>query len=147
MTNAVAESLFLDTNILVYANVNPSPFHQVALDAIQANEAAHTPLWISRQVLREYLATLARPRVGIPITTLTAQVRRFESRFVIAEDGPEITAALLTLLEQVGHTQIHDTNIVATMRVYGIRRLLTNNVADFAPFAHLITVVPLGSAP
>ena len=88
MTSAVAEPVFLDTNILVYAGVDPSPFHQVALTAIQSREATEVPLWISRQVLREYLATLARPHVGIPITTLTAQVRLFESRFHIAEDSP-----------------------------------------------------------
>ncbi len=39
MTNAAVEPVFLDTNILVYASVDPSPFHQLALDAIQAQEA------------------------------------------------------------------------------------------------------------
>ena len=36
---------------------------------------------------------------------------------------------------------------VATMLVYGVRRLLTHNTADFAPFADLITVVPLVAPP
>lgn len=52
-----AEPTFLDTNILVYASVDASPFHAVALSAIAALEQQQTPLWISRQIIREYLAT------------------------------------------------------------------------------------------
>jgi predicted nucleic acid-binding protein len=102
-----------------------------------------TPLWVSRQVLREYLATLVRPRTGILITDLTVAVRQFEMRFRVAEDGPLITAHLLALLEQGYSTQVHDTNIVATMQTIGISRILTNNPRDFASFAHLINIIPL----
>jgi predicted nucleic acid-binding protein len=138
-----ADPVFLDTNILVYATVDVSPFHHAARAAIAAFESAQVPLWISRQVMREYLATLVRPRVGIPITDLTSAVRQFETRFLVAEDGPLVTAQLLTLLEQGYSTQVHDTNIVATMLSVGIGRILTNNSGDFAPFTHLITVIPL----
>jgi predicted nucleic acid-binding protein len=143
MTITAADPTFLDTNILVYASVDTSPFYTLARAAIAAFEATQTPLWISRQVLREYLATLARPRVGIPITELTAAVRQFELRFQLAEEGPAVTAQLLTLLEGGLSTQIHDTNIVATMQTIGIRHILTNNPNDFTPFASFITVLPL----
>jgi len=43
----------------------------------------------------------------------------------------------------IGGKQVHDANIVATMLVYGIPRLLTANPSDFARFAHLLTVEPL----
>jgi len=68
MTTAAADPIFLDPNSLVYARVDDSPSYHAARNAITAYEASQTPLWISRQVLREYLATLARPHVGIPIT-------------------------------------------------------------------------------
>ena len=145
MTTAAADPVFLDTNILVYASVDASPFYQAARAAITAYEASQTLLWISRQVLREYLATLARPHVGIPITELTAAVRQFEVRFQMAEDGPLVTAQLLTLLEQGYSTQVHDTNIVATMQTVGVGRILTNNPDDFTPFASFVTVLPLQS--
>ncbi len=35
----------------------------------------------------------------MPLATLTAQVRHFESRFRIIEDSAAVTAALFTLLE------------------------------------------------
>jgi predicted nucleic acid-binding protein len=142
------DTVFLDTNILVYASVVEAPFHEVALNAIEVFEQRGIELWISRQVLREYLATLTRPQTftnPIPITTLIVAVQSFETRFRVAEDNAQITEELLSLLEQVaaGGRQIHDANIVATMQTYGVNQLLTNNVDDFNRFSHLITVLPL----
>ncbi|NCC34236.1 MAG: PIN domain-containing protein [Chloroflexia bacterium] len=145
MTTVVAEPIFLDTNILVYASVDSSPFYDLARTTITAYEQAGTPLWISRQVLREYLATLIRPNVGLPITELTATVRRYELRFQVVEESPLVTAQLLALLEQSRSRQVHDTNIVATMQTIGITHILTNNPDDFAPFSTFITVIPLVS--
>ncbi|MEH1816746.1 MAG: PIN domain-containing protein [Nostoc sp.] len=62
MVIGVANSVFLDTNILVYANVSESPFHQAALQAIENLYDTGIELWISRQVLREFLMTLSRPQ-------------------------------------------------------------------------------------
>lgn len=138
-----AEPTFLDTNILVYASVDASPFHTAALSAIADLEQHQVPLWISRQVIREYLATLVRPRLGIPLVALANAVRSFELRYQVAEEGPLVTTQLLTFLEQGVIRQVHDTNIVATMLTYGIQRIVTNNPDDFAPFAALITIVPL----
>jgi predicted nucleic acid-binding protein len=148
MTSGGAEPVFIDTNVLVYANVTTAPLHREALEAIRGREQAGVELWISRQVLREYLATLSRPQTftaPLPSTMLTAQVRLFEARFRVAEEGAGVTANLLMLLEQipVGGGQVHDANIVATMQVHGLPRLLTANAADFARFGHLIAVVPL----
>jgi predicted nucleic acid-binding protein len=138
-----AEPTFLDTNVLVYASVDTSPFHTAALSAIAILEHNNVQLWISRQVIREYLATLVRPHVGIPLVHLADAVRSFEMRYQVAEDSPLVTAQLLTLLEQGVSRQVHDTNIVATMFTYGLQRIVTNNPDDFAPFASLITIVPL----
>ncbi|HEY9820657.1 MAG TPA: type II toxin-antitoxin system VapC family toxin [Candidatus Sericytochromatia bacterium] len=141
-------SAFVDTNILVYASIPESPFHLVALNAIQALEQAGTELWISRQVLREYLATLTRPQAftePISIASLLSEIRFFVNRFRVAEDSPQVTERLLRLMEQVpvGGRQVHDANIVATMQAYGIDQLLTHNIADFNRFSELITVLPL----
>ena len=142
----VAEPTFLDTNMLVYASVDASPFHTAALSAIAALEQNQVPLWISRQVIREYLATLVRPRIGIPLIELANAVRAFELRYQVADEGPLVTTQLLTFVEQGVSRQIHDTNIVATMLTYGIQRIVTNNPDDFAPFARLITIIPLTNA-
>jgi predicted nucleic acid-binding protein len=91
---------------------------------------------------------LTRPQAfanPAPISTLAAQVRAFESRFQIAEEGAQVTSNLLALLTQVptGGKQVHDANLVATMQVYGVRRLLTHNAADFKRFSQFIEIVPV----
>jgi len=144
----VADSLFVDTNILVYASVPRAPMHGEAVTAVRTHARAGTELWISRQVIREFLATLSRPQPfgrHVPGVLLAAQARLLEREFAIAEDGPETTAHLLTLIERVpvGGKQVHDANIVATMQAHGIRRLLTANTADFARYAGLIAVIPV----
>ena len=141
-------SCFVDANVLVYANVAESPFHQPAFQAIKRHYEIGDELWVSRQVLREFLATLTRPKLFTnprPISIVIERVQFFETSFRVAEDNPQVTARLLELIEQiaVGGRQVHDANIVATMLVYGVRRLLTHNVADFRRFSHLIDVEPL----
>lgn len=78
MATMAAEPVFVDTNVLVYAHVAEAPWHQEAQEAIADHEAAGAPLWISRQVLREYLVSLTRPQqFPIPpeLATVVAQVQ------------------------------------------------------------------------
>ncbi len=51
-----ADPIFLDTNILVYATVAESPWYMIASQAITTRLVAGAELWVSRQVMREYLA-------------------------------------------------------------------------------------------
>ena len=145
---AAADAVFLDTNVLVYANVNSAPLHMAALSDIQRLHDSGRELWISRQVIREYLAVLSRPQTfsaPLPMATLVQRVQYFEQQFRVAEDSSAVTSELLQILQDVavGGKQVHDANIVATMRSHGISDLLTHNAADFSRFAHLVAVVTL----
>lgn len=145
-----AERVFLDTNVLVFAASLTAPLHRQARTEIQRLRSAGHPLWISRQVLREYLAVLSRPQTfsrAKPARELTGDIRYFLDHFEIAEESSTVTARLLDLVEEkeVGGKQIHDANIVATMLAFGIPALLTDNGADFARYADLIQVRPLAS--
>lgn len=146
--NMDASPVFLDTNILIYANVAESPLHKTAFNAIRHLEATGCALWISRQVLREYLATLTRSGLFTdppPVATLIARVRFFQNRFHVADEGSHVTDKLLDLLDEIpcGGKQVHDANIVASMQAYSIDRLITHNTTDFDRFANLITILPL----
>ena len=145
MATMAVDPTFVDTNVLVNASLAAAPFHSTAFQALTDLRMAGVELWISRQILREYLATLSRPQsftAPLAATVLSADLIYFQSQFRIAEDGPAVTAALLQLITQtpVGGRQIHDANIVATMQVHGIRNLLTYNVSDFSRFASIITI-------
>lgn len=148
MVTGEGNGVFLDTNILVYANVSESPFHQAALQKIQNLYDTGSELWISRQVLREFLMTLTRPQVFAnprPVAIVIERVRFFQTQFRVAEDTPQVTEQLLSLMAEtaIGGRQVYDANIVATMLVYGIPQLLTHNTSDFARFSELINVLPL----
>ena len=138
------KALFIDTNVLVYANVMEAPLHEPALAAIHTAHQAGRTLWISRQVIREYLMTLTRPQVfeNLPKATVLEQVAQFLERFQVADDTTAVTRQLLTLMEhyQIGGKQVHDANIVATMQVQGIRHLLTHNAKDFARFGDALVI-------
>jgi predicted nucleic acid-binding protein len=148
MATTVAEPVFVDTNVLVYSTAALSPFHSVAVAKLQELVTAGHALWVSRQILREYLSALSRPGlVGaqVSMAALLADVHLFESRFFVADEGPEVTGHLLALLGTIACTgkQVHDANVVATMLAYGIPKLLTHNVADFHRFTSHIAVMPL----
>jgi predicted nucleic acid-binding protein len=148
MATTAVDRMFVDTNVLVYSTVASAPPHALALQRLVALRQAGVELWISRPVLREYIATLTRPQTysrPVPAAVVAADVAYFQTVLHIAEDGPAVTANLLHLLTTVpvAGRQVHDANIVATMLAHGVPKLLTHNTADFARFAAVITVVPL----
>ncbi|WNZ26286.1 type II toxin-antitoxin system VapC family toxin [Leptolyngbya sp. NK1-12] len=143
--------IFIDTNVLVYANILAYPLHTVAAEFLQSLIDAEVELWLSRQVLREFIAAVTRPQTygsPQPITVVIERVRTFQTQFRVAEDNVQVTDQLLNLLQQfpTAGRQVHDANIVATMLTAGVERLLTHNVGDFDRFSGLITVIPLVTA-
>jgi predicted nucleic acid-binding protein len=140
--------IFVDTNILVYATVIKSPYHHFAINILTELYNTGSELWISRQVIREYLATLTRPQKFSPqidISVLNKHRQYFETVFNIAEDNPQITKNLITLMEDITivGSQVNDANIVATMQFYKIKCLLTHNESDFLRFNKIISIIPL----
>ena len=97
-----ASRVFIDTNVLVYAHLPLSPFNPAAVSHGYALAGAE--LWISRQTLREFLAAMTRPghlTGSVPLASLLADVSKFQTQFLVAEDGPAATSHLLTLLSAV----------------------------------------------
>jgi predicted nucleic acid-binding protein len=93
MATISGERIFIDTNILVYANISGSPFHELARQCLEDLSQNQNSLWISRQVLREYLAIVTRPGTFPIVPTpllLGERIRYFEEVFEIAEEGPAI---------------------------------------------------------
>lgn len=56
---------FVDTNILIRATLQSAPFHHQARSMILNLWDQDVELWISRQVLREYIANVTRPQTYI----------------------------------------------------------------------------------
>jgi predicted nucleic acid-binding protein len=144
-----AEPLFVDTNILVYANVIRAPFHTQALNALEVAHHAGRPLWISRQVLREFIAARTRPQTFArpsPPAVVIERVRFLEEHFHVADDTAAVTGRLVRLLRDfnIGGKQVHDAYIVATLLAYDIPCLLTHNVKDFERFGETLIIEHIG---
>ncbi len=141
---------FLDTNILLRATLPVYAEHSQSLALVQAQMKKGVELWISRQVLREFLAQVTRPQnfmIPMPIAEAARRVEEFETVYAVADEDAEVTRQLITLLKKYpsGGKQIHDANIVATMLVHQIDTLLTLNVEDMKRFSSEIKVISLTS--
>jgi len=140
--------LFVDTNVLVYATKEGSPWYQLAVHMLAAAKENGVILFISPQILREYISAATRKSETNP-TILFEQVienlRIFQAELKILEENQFVVSHLIDLIEMVSVSgkQIHDANIVVTMVTHHIPHLLTHNVRDFSRFSHLITIFPL----
>jgi predicted nucleic acid-binding protein len=152
MATGSVERVFVDTNVLVYSAIQSAPLHEPARRALYDFQTSGAELWISRQVLREYLAVVTRPQsfsLPLPALTAAADARQFAKQFRVAQDDADVTAQLLDLMVHVvvQGRQVHDANIVATMLVNDVPRLLTNNSGDFVRYGDFISVTPLTPPP
>lgn len=148
MVKKADRRVFIDTNVLIYANVAEAPFHHEALGVIKELHRSGDEIWLSRQVLREYLCVLTRSQKFSnpkPVETLAKRISFFERHFKIADEGADVTSHLLKLMLDIpiGGKQIHDANIVATMLANDISRIVTHNVSDFSRFNNLISIVSI----
>ena len=138
--------MFIDTNVFVYARLTEAPQYQLARAMLQRASISGERMCISRQIMREYLATLTRPQtLSMPVSrdAVLNDVAKMSRQFEILEEGTQVTTNLLILCNEVNvsGSQIHDANIVATMLAHGEHRLLTFNVADFRRYENRIEIL------
>jgi predicted nucleic acid-binding protein len=141
--------LFVDTNILVFATDARSSFASAAETELEQWRKQGTELYISVQVLREYLAVTTRPvtaQTAPPdYTAILGNMATFRSEFHVLEDTRLVSEKLCELVQRfaVKGRQVHDASIAATMLIHGLQHLLTHNGSDFTRFSPLIIVHPL----
>jgi predicted nucleic acid-binding protein len=138
--------VFLDTNIVLRAFHSTLSGHERVKVLFDQMIDEENEMWISRQVIREYLVQLTHPRTFDPpleIGQVMAHLAQVEGLFRVADDTQAVTAHLKMLLQTypTRGKQIHDANIVATMLANGIDTLLTLNLDDFRRFEDRITIL------
>ena len=123
-----------------------APDHDLAASLIKSHWDSGETLRINRQIIREFLAVVMRPQNWSPALSAAeaiGHVRDILETCEVLDEDERITESLLDICRRypVGGRQIHDANIVATMRVHGERRLLTFNMSDFRRYGDLIELV------
>jgi predicted nucleic acid-binding protein len=143
---------FVDTNILLRAMIPRMHQHAEAEALIQQMWEDEVELWISRQVIREYLVQATHPnnfKPALSIEQVMQQMEIITTLFRVADETQAVSAQLFALLQAYATRgkQIHDANLIATMLVSEIDTLLTLNVADMKHYDMIRIISPEEGSP
>jgi len=145
------EAIFIDTNLLIYATSDESPFQNRSVELINRLMKDGIPCVISPQIIREYLVVFTR---GLSPTdparaAALSNIHKFLEAFILLEENQQTVARLSAIVAdgKAGGKQIHDANIVAVMQVHGVKRLVTHNLDDFKAYAQWIDILDLDGEP
>lgn len=142
----------VDTNILVYAHREDSPFHGHASGRmLELSEGVAT--WaIPWPCLHEFLAIVTHPRIYAPPSPLPRALDQVEAwlespTLVLLSETAEHWSTLRTLLTagRIAGPRVHDARIAALCRQHGVREFWSAD-RDFGRFADLPVVNPLVAA-
>ena len=139
----------VDTNILVYAHREDSPFHDTAarrLAEIAEGAAAWAIPW---PCLHEFLAIVTHPRIYAPPSPLSQALDQVDAwlesptLLLLSESSYHWNKLRLLLLTgRVIGPRVHDARIAALCRQHGVRELWPAD-RDFDRFDDLAVTNPL----
>ena len=147
MATTDAKGIFIDTNVLIYANNRESPLCEVARKALdELIRGGNTP-FVSNQVIREYLVIMTRPgfiEKPISLESAIADAERMMNEFSMLFADRNSLDKLIELIRTyaIRGKRIHDAAIVSLMLTNGITEIMTHNIDDFKSF-HEITIQSL----
>lgn len=139
----------LDTNILVYAHREDSPWHEAARGTVRALAEDSAPWAIPWPCLHEFLAIVTHPRIYAPPTPLPKALEQVDawlespSLSLLAETSTYAPRLRTTLsAARIAGPVIHDGRIIALCLDHGVRELWSAD-RDFSRFKGLSIRNPL----
>jgi uncharacterized protein len=139
----------IDTNLLVYAHREDSPFHEAAARHVADCAEGRAPWAVPWPCLHEFFAIATHARIYQPPSTPAQALSQIDawlespSLVLLAETGAHWTR-LRELLgkARIAGPAVHDARIAALCLQHGVRELWTAD-RDFGRFAALRTRNPL----
>lgn len=139
----------VDTNVLVYAHREDSPFHEAAFRCIAGLAEGHAQWAIPWPCLHEFLAIVTHPRIYAPPTPLARALEQIDAWL----ESPTLRLLTETALHwatlrevltagRIAGPQVHDARVAALCRQHGVRELWSAD-RDFGRFTGLVVVNPL----
>jgi toxin-antitoxin system PIN domain toxin len=139
----------VDTNILVYAHREESPWHEVAGRRIAELAEGRAPWAIPWPCIHEFLAIVTHPRIYAPPTPIALAIDQVEAwrdspSLVLLAETEGYWQELRGMMEQgrIAGPQVHDARIAAICADHGVRELWTSD-RDFGRFPSLNVGNPL----
>lgn len=138
MTRLFGQKCLLDTNVLVYALDQLSPYFRQASHLIAHCTSGRVAGHLAQQNLLELLHVLTAYQ-RVPFGQAIADVQAFAQhpRLTVIAPAPQTLRRFLQLAQQASSSQVDvfDLYLVATMRDNGLTTLVTANVRDFQAIA------------
>ncbi len=139
----------VDTNILVYAHREDSPWHDSAYSSIEEIAEGRSAWSIPWPCIHEFLSIVTHPKIFSPPTTLTAAIDQVEAwleapNLILLAETAGYWTELQAIIEagRVSGGQIHDARIAALCLLHGIKELWSAD-RDFTRFPGLSVRNPL----
>ncbi|MGB0680149.1 MAG: type II toxin-antitoxin system VapC family toxin [Polyangiales bacterium] len=139
----------VDTNILVYAHRQDTPWHDIAARCLRALAEGNASWAIPWPCVHEFFSTVTRPRVFSPPSTTTQALRQLDAwlaspTLTLLHESATYWNELRPLLEagRICGPMVHDARIAALCMHHGVHTLWTAD-RDFSRFADLHTSNPL----
>lgn len=130
-------SILVDTNVLLRRTQPDHESHSAAVESVALLLERGEPVCFTPQNVAEFwnVATRSLSQNGLGFSTdqCAAQVQTIETALILLPELPAAYPEWKRLVEahRVIGARVHDARLVAMMNIYGIRRILTFNVADF----------------
>ena len=139
----------IDTNILVYAHREDSPWHEKALTCVSDLANSGSPWAIPWPVAHEFLAVVTHPRIydpPTPLATALAAIQAWQAspglRWIGEGPGYLEKLAALTTAGMTRGPKIHDGRIAAICVHHRVKKLWSAD-RDFTSFPELVCENPL----
>ena len=139
----------VDTNILVYAHREDSPWHRAALSRVTSLADSGVPWAIAWPSVHEFLAIATHPKIYSPPSPLATALAAIEAwqtspglRMLAEGPGYFETLARLAKAAKINGPKIHDARIAALCLHHGVKKLWSAD-RDFSSFPELTCENPL----
>jgi predicted nucleic acid-binding protein len=140
--------ILVDTNILLRSVQPEHPMNATAIRALTILMEREEPLVLSIPNIAEFWNAATRPEanngLGFSIEEAREKLFKLEDFFEVLYENALSYAAWKDLLieNRVSGVQVHDARLVAGMKAYNIRQIVTFNTTDFTRYAGIEPVHP-----
>jgi len=140
----------VDTNVLVYAANEDSPFHRTCADLIAEWRLRSGAWFVTWGIVYEFLRVVTHPRV-LPAPWSTSEAWAFVEALlaspglIVLTETVRHAAVVREVVEQVPALTgnlLHDAHIAILMREHGVQRIYTRDT-DFHRFRFVKPIDPL----
>jgi predicted nucleic acid-binding protein len=133
-------SVVVDTNVLLRRTQPDHPSHIVAVESVARLLSAGEPLYFTLQNISEFWNVATRPiannGLGFSVAMTLIEVNKIEQFLAVLPESPATYGEWkrLVVKHSVHGSKVHDTKLVASMNVHGVRKILTFNTDDFTRY-------------